>query len=418
MSDPSTPFVMQRDPAGTSRNIAGWAPVFTLAAEAFVMVTSEMLPVGVLSQMAKALGMSGGTASALVFTPGIIAAIAAPLTVILARRVDRKTLLLIVGLAIVISNLLVSLAHGLSLAIAGRLLLGACVGVFWAVSPSIGRRLVAAKDGSRATAIVLAGISLGTVLGVPVGTAIAHAMGWRIAFAFVAAVTLVMVLGQHVLVPWLPSGPAIRAAQLFGVLRVRSARFALIATALIVAGHFAAYTFLEPYLKDVVGMRPSAVVWLLFAYGAAGAVGTMLAERAAAINVRLTYLLTAIVLTLVFVAARGWTGAPGEVIVSLVAAWGLLFGAIPVCIQLFLYEVAPFDLDAFSATLVSVFQIALAIGSWFGGRIVDGFGITSSFMLASFLAATAAVVLAIAAVRQAGHKTTEHTTFTNSPLDK
>lgn len=392
--------------------------MLTLAAEAFVMVTSEMLPIGVLSQMAKALRMSGGTASALVFTPGIMAAIAAPLTAVLARRADRKVLLLAVGFAIVMSNLLVSVAHGLSLAITGRLLLGACVGVFWAVSPSIGRRLVAAEHGNRATAVVLVGISLGAVLGVPAGTAIAHAVGWRIAFALVAAVTLLMVMGQHFLIPSLPPGPAIRPSQLLGVVRIQSARFALIATALVVAGHFAAYTFIEPYLKGVVGMRQAAVVWLLFVYGAAGAVGTMVAERAAAINVRLAYLLTAIALALALVIAGVWTGAPGVAVVSLIAVWGLLFGAIPVCIQLFLYEVAPLDLDAFPATLVSVFQIALAAGSWLGGRVVDDFGITSAFRLASLLSTVAAAMLAVVAASHARRETTKRVSSSTTLLDK
>ncbi|WP_321965412.1 MFS transporter [Paraburkholderia sp. J7] len=394
MSEQIAPLVIQHEPTGSASSIADWTPVLTVAAEAFVMVTSEMLPVGVLSQMAKALGVTGGAASILVFTPGIMAAIAAPLCAVLAQRVERKTLLLLIGLAIVMSNLLVSVAHSAPLAILGRLLLGACVGTFWAIAPSIGRRLVPAKDGNRATAIILAGISLGAVLGVPAGTAISHAVGWRIAFAIVAVATLLMVLGQAFLIPLLPAGQAIRPFQLLGVLQVRSARFALIATALVVAGHFAAYTFLEPYLKEVGGMHPAVVVWLLFAYGTAGAVGTMLAERAAAINVRVTYLLTTVALAFALFLASVWTGAPAAIVTSLVTVWGLLFGAVPVCIQLFLYEVAPLELDAFSATLVSVFQIALATGSWFGGRVVDGFGITSTFRLAGILSIMAAVMLA------------------------
>jgi predicted MFS family arabinose efflux permease len=358
-----------------------------------------MLPVGVLSQMAHDLKMSGGVAGILVSAPGITATISAPLAAVLARRVDRKMLLVMVGLLIVGSNLLVSVAHGMALAIAGRILLGACVGTFWALSPSVGRRLVAAEAGNRATAIVLGGIFLGAVIGVPAGTAMAQAVGWRFAFAIVAMVTLLTVLGQILLMPSLPSEQSIKPSQLLAVLRIRSAQLAFGATALVVAGHFAAYTFLDPYLRDVVGMRPTSVVWMLFAYGAAGVLGTLLAERAAVINVRLTYLVTAVAIGSVLLVASVWAGAPAPVVAFMVAAWGLLFGAIPVCIHLLLFDISPLDVEAFSATLVSIFQIALAVGSWSGGEVVDSLGVTSTFRFAAFLSAVAALVLVVVVSR-------------------
>jgi predicted MFS family arabinose efflux permease len=399
MADQSTTATISRGSGENSQYVSGWTSLFALAAGAFAMVTSEMLPVGVLCQMARDLKMSGGVAGILVSTPGIMAAISAPIAAVLARRVDRKVFLVMVGLLIVGSNLLVSVAHGMALAIAGRILLGACVGTFWALSPSVGRRLVAAEAGNRAIAIVLGGISLGAVLGVPAGTAMAQAVGWRFAFAIVAMMTLLTVLGQILLLPSLPSEQSVKPSQLLAVLRIRSAQLAFGATALVVVGHFAAYTFLEPYLSDVVGMRPTAVVWMLFAYGAAGVLGTLLAERAAVINVRLTYLMTAVALCSVLLVASVWTGAPAPVVAFMVAAWGLLFGAIPVCIQLLLFDISPLDVEAFSATLVSIFQIALAVGSWSGGEVVDSLGVTSTFKFAAFLSAVAALVLVVVVSR-------------------
>jgi predicted MFS family arabinose efflux permease len=399
MADQSTTAPILQASGETSQRVSGWTSVFALSAGAFAMVTSEMLPVGVLSQMARDLKMSGGVAGILVSAPGITATISAPLAAVLARRVDRKMLLVMVGLLIVGSNLLVSVAHGLALAIAGRILLGACVGTFWALSPSVGRRLVAAQAGNRAMAIVLGGISLGAVIGVPAGTAMAQAVGWRFAFAIVAMVTLLTVLGQILLMPSLPSEQSVKPSQLLAVLRIHSAQLAFGATALVVAGHFAAYTFLEPYLRDVVGMRPTSVVWMLFAYGAAGVLGTLLAERAAVINVRLTYLVTAVALGSVLLVASVWAGAPAPVVAFMVAVWGLLFGAIPVCIQLLLFDISPRDVEAFSATLVSVFQIALALGSWSGGEVVDALGVASTFKFAAFLSAVAALVLVVVVSR-------------------
>jgi MFS family permease len=164
-----------------------WLAMASVALGSFAMVTSEFLPIGLLGAIARDMGVAEGRAGLMVTVPGFTAAFAAPAATLLAGRLDRRTLLLVLSALILGSNLLVAGAHGFGMLLAGRVLLGLCVGGFWALAAAVGRRLVPEASGDHATAIVLAGISAGTVLGVPLATAIGNSLGWRGAFVVVAA---------------------------------------------------------------------------------------------------------------------------------------------------------------------------------------------------------------------------------------
>jgi predicted MFS family arabinose efflux permease len=140
----------------------------------------------------------------MVTVPGLVAAAAAPAAASFARGVDRRILLLVLSALIVGADLIVANATSFRMALAGRTLLGLCVGGFWAFAVAAGRRLVPDAAGDRATAIVLAGISAGTVLGVPLATAIGNAAGWRNAFRLVALLALAIGAAQLFLLPRLP----------------------------------------------------------------------------------------------------------------------------------------------------------------------------------------------------------------------
>jgi predicted MFS family arabinose efflux permease len=127
-----------------------WLAVAAVALGVFVVMTSEVLPVGLLTPISTELGVSAGTAGLMVTVPGLVAAVAAPLSIVFTRRLDRR--LVLIGLAVLVAaaNVGAALASGFELLLAARVLVGLSIGAFWAVAGGIALRLVPARDVPRA----------------------------------------------------------------------------------------------------------------------------------------------------------------------------------------------------------------------------------------------------------------------------
>ena len=172
-----------------------WLAVATVTLGAFVVITTEFLPIGLLGLIASDLRASVGVTGWLVAVPGTVAAVAAPLLTVLTGKVDRKLLLLVLLACVGLSNAGVASAPGFATVLLSRILFGVAVGCFWTFAVAIGRRLVPEASVSRATAIILSGVSIGVVAGLPVGTILGSVAGWRFAFGSMSAMSMLVTAG-------------------------------------------------------------------------------------------------------------------------------------------------------------------------------------------------------------------------------
>lgn len=384
------PSALQADPRTQPR---AWLTVLTVAASAFLLVTTEFLPIGLLSSIAASLETTSGIAGLAVTIPGAIAAVSAPLLTVLAGRLDRRTVLQALTGLMIVSCLVAALAPNLLVFLAGRVLLGIAVGGFWTFALSAGRRLVASTDGGKAVALISAGISIGTVLGVPAGALIGQSAGWREAFYITSGLGVVVLTSLFALLPSLPVHQSINISQLTAITKNKNVRTGLVAATFIFVGHFAAYTYLEPFLRVVVRADATVVTGALVAYGVAGIAGTFLAERAIRSSLRRTFIGTTALLGASVLCAP-LIGQSMPAAFMLIALWGLAFGAVPICLQIWMYHAAPGAYEASSALIVTTCQFALALGALLGGRLVDMSGVPSAFVLAGISTLLACVYVA------------------------
>ncbi|MYR43576.1 MFS transporter [Streptomyces sp. SID5910] len=374
-----------------------WAAVLTVAAATFTVVTTEMLPVGLLTSLSAGLGVSPGTAGLAVTLPGVVAAAAALLLPVAVRRADRRRVLCVLLLLLAAANLLCALATGFAVLLAARTLVGVCIGGVWSVAAGLAVRLVPAASVGRATAVVFSGIAVASVLGVPAGTFLGEVAGRRWAFAVLALLALAVAGALALLLPPLPAERPVRPGA-FGRL-LRSPRFArgLTAVALLVTGHFAAYTYVRPVLERVPGTGAGPVSALLLVYGLAGVAGTFALGALAARDPRRALLTVSAGIALA-VALLIPAGASLAASTALLVAWGLLYGGVSVSAQSWLSAAAPEAREAASGLFAGVFNAAIALGAFTGGRVADGPGLASVLGLGAGLA-----LLALAAVARAGH---------------
>jgi len=383
-----------------------WVAVGSIAAGTFVLVTTEFLPIGLLSQIAADMHVPEGTAGLSVTGPGFIAALAAPILAVAAGRIDRRLIILLLTAAIVAANLIGALAPTFGMLMIGRLILGLAVGGLWTFAVAVGRRLVPESAGARATSVISAGISAGTIFGMPVGALCGDLIGWRAVFAANAVLSLLVLLVQMRFLPRLAASAAIRIGQLRAFAKIRMAAIGLLAAGLIAGAHFIGYTFLEPFLRGTLGLGQTGVALVLAGYAAAGIVGAFAGERLAVLDVRRALVMAALLMA-VSVPATAVAASLPAAAVLLVMVWGMAFGAVPVCVQIWMYQSSPKLYEAGSALMVSAFQISLAAGSALGGFLVNARGLSAAFAVSgvvSFLGAAAVTILGRALLPRPGKR--------------
>jgi predicted MFS family arabinose efflux permease len=375
-----------------SSSSRAWLAVAAVALASFILITTEFLPIGFLQRLGLAFHLKQGMVGLMVTVPGIVAAFAAPLSTLLVGRMDRRFVLGASLVFVALSNTVVALAGTFTLVLIGRAFLGIAVGVFWSFCIAVARRLVPGHSGHRATAVVLAGVSVGTVVGVPIGSILAMYAGWRFAFGSAAAASFISLLVLCLLLPRIPGTQSQSVSGFASLFRIKPLVIGYVTMALSAAGHFAAYTYLQPLLLERANFGTSGVSWTLFGYGVAGAVGTFVGERVTQFHLKRAFFFVVLALAAGILLSSFISNS--VLILALVVMWGAAFGAVPVCTQLWIFEAAPQQFEAASAVGMTVFQTALALGSLSGGMAFDHYGLTSAFRLGGALLVICAAIIA------------------------
>jgi predicted MFS family arabinose efflux permease len=373
-----------------------WPAVLALATATFSVVTTEMVPVGLLTPLGDGLRVSAGTAGLAVTLPGLVAAASAPLLPVAVRRADRRTVLCALLLLLTAANLLSALAPHITVLLLARALVGVCIGGVWAIAAGLGTRLMPPHRAGRATALIFSGIAVASVLGVPAGTFLGSLAGWRWTFAALAGVTLTVTTALVLVLPPLPPGTPVGPGTFVRLLRTPGVGRGLLAVALLVTGHFAAYTYVRPVLDRVPDLGAGTVSTLLLGYGLAGVAGTFAGGALAARDPRRALLVIAAGLGAVVLLLIPAAGSPAAS-TALLLLWGLVYGGVSVSAQSWLSATAPRAREAGSALFAGVFNTAIALGAFTGGRTADALGPAAVLGVGGALA-----LLALPAVLSAG----------------
>ncbi|MFK4083583.1 MFS transporter [Kribbella sp. NPDC020789] len=382
----------QTPSAKESQLTSRWPAVIAVALGTFLLVTAEQLPIGLLTSVGSAMSVSEGTAGLMVTVPSLVAALSAPLVPVLVRGLDRRILLLgLMGL-MTLANAASALAPSFAVLLSSRVLVGVAIGGFWAVAGGLAVRLVATENVPRATAIIFGGVGAANVFGVPLGTLVGDLTGWRIAYAALSALALVVLIALLAVLPPLAASQAVRLRVLAEQFRNPGVRTGIIATVLIVFGHFSAYTFVSPALQRLSGIEERWVGPLLFGFGMAGMIGNFVAGSALARGVHRSVLAIAVSLALAMplFLLLGRTTVGGAL---LLIVWGLTYGGVSVGLQTWMIKAAPQAVEAASSLWVAVFNLSIGLGALAGGVIVDTLSLQGVLWLGSTCVLLAALTI-------------------------
>ncbi|MFL1504278.1 MFS transporter [Pseudomonas sp. O64] len=359
-------------PSATQRDALPLGGLLALAAAGFITILTEAMPAGLLPQMSDGLSVSPAWVGQLVTVYALGSLLAAiPLT-LLTRGWRRRPLLLIAiaGFALVNSVTALSTHYGLTLV--ARFFAGVFAGLLWALLAGYASRMVAPHLQGRAIAVAMLGAPLALSLGVPAGTFLGTAVGWRLSFAIMTGLTLLLLVWARWQLPDFAGEPAGKRLGLHKVLTLPGIRPVLWVTFTYVLAHNILYTYIAPLLE------PAGIVAdidrVLLVFGLAALLSIWLAGVLIDRWLRVLLVISCALFGLVALALAFWITSP-VVIYGAVALWGLAFGGLPALLQTALAKAAGASADAAQSMLVTVWNLGIAGGGLAGGVLLQGWGV-------------------------------------------
>lgn len=392
--------LVQAEPAAAERGPedqvqaqqASWPAVFALALGVFGLVTAEFLPASLLTPIARDLGISEALAGQAVTTTAVVAFFAGLLAAVATRGLDRRQVLMGFSTLLVLSNLLVAFAPNLLLLLLARVLLGVALGGFWSMATAVAMRLVPPALVSRALSVVFSGVSVATIVAVPLGSYLGGLYGWRTVFLLAAGIGVVTLLVQATTLPRLANLGSARLGTLVDVLRRPGIALGMVCVVLVFSGHFGLFTYVRPFLESVGGVNVEGIALTLMGFGLANFAGTLLAGVLIERSLRLTLALMPLLIAAAGLGLAGLhAGLPLQA--SLVALWGLAFGTIPVAWSTWLARAVPDEAESGGGLIVAAVQLAITIGAAGGGAIYALAGVAGVFAIGGALMLATSVAI-------------------------
>ncbi|MBX7434107.1 MFS transporter [Mycobacterium sp. Y57] len=381
--------------------VVRWLAVVALALGGFGIGTTEFVAMGLLPDIAAGLGISEPTAGHVISAYALGVVVGAPLIAAATARMPRRTLLLVLMTMFTLGNLASMLAPSYQTLLGARFLAGLPHGAYFGVAALVAAHLMGPRNRAKAAAHVMSGLTIATVLGVPMASWLGQSLGWRAAFGLVVSVGVITLTALWF---WLPGQlrtmhPTSPLTEL-GALRRAQVWLAVLVGMIGFGGMFAVYTYISTTMTDVAGLPRALVPLALMVFGAGMVVGNIIGGRLADRSViRALYLsmgaLGAVLAVFVLASHNPWT--------AMLALFGIgaSGSAVAPALQTRLMDVAR-DAQTLAAALNhSALNIGNATGAWVGGVVIAaGLGYTAPAAAGAVLALAGLLILMVSVLLQ------------------
>jgi DHA1 family inner membrane transport protein len=367
--------------------------LLALALGGFTIGTTEFATMGLLTDIATDLDASIPAAGHTITAYALGVVLGAPLITVLAAKVERKRLVVWLMVAYAIGNLLSAAAPNLEMLMLGRFLTGLPHGVFFGTGAIVGTAVVGHARRGHAVAMMMAGLTVANVVGVPLSSWVGQNLGWRVAFVIIGVLGLVTVVGLLALLPRTPAATGASARKELGALRNGPLWIAFAGCAIGFGGMFAVYSYVKPTLTEVTGLSVASVPAILALFGIGMTLGVLvggrLVDRDVLKTVYLGYVSTAVALV-----AFGLVGhSPVPAVIALFAI-GVTSQILGIALQARLMDLSPAAPSLGAALCHSSLNAANANGAFLGGLVIAaGWGYLSLAWAGAVLTVLGLVVI-------------------------
>jgi predicted MFS family arabinose efflux permease len=371
---------------------AHWSAIYSLFMGVTSLIAAEFIPVSLLTPIAQALNITEGMAGQSVTVVGIFAVLASLTLSPITKTINRRHILLTLSAFLVASNLTVALAPNYPILLIGRAILGICVGGFWSMASAVALQLAPTKDIPRALSVIYAGVSVATIISLPLASYLGDLIGWRHVFLFSALLSAVALVWQYFALPSLAAQAGNNFKNMFGLLRQNWVLIGIGATIFSYGGYHIFFTYLRPFLDDNLALSSSRLTAVLLAFGFANCLGTFIAGFFLNKQFRLTMIaihliLLALAILLLISGERSFWN------IGLVIGWGFIFGFIPVGWSTWITRTLADKAEMIGGLSVAAIQLSIGLAAAMGGLIFDNVGMYGIFSVSSIIMLSAALLI-------------------------
>jgi DHA1 family inner membrane transport protein len=356
-----------------------------LAMGAFAIGTTEFAAMSLVPFFARDLGLSEPEAGHAISAYALGVVVGAPVIAVLAAKIERRKLLIALMAVFAIGNGISAMAASYPLLLLCRFVSGLPHGAYFGIAALVAASMVPANRRAQSVAMVMSGLTVATIIGVPVANWLGQELGWRAGFAVVSGLAVLTMALVALYAPVQAADPDASPLRELGALRRPQVLLTLLTGAIGFGGLFCVYTYVASTMIEVTGVSERLVPAVLAIFGVGMTVGNLfwawVADRAQTKAAIAALLFSAASLALFSVLAGNiWTLS----IVVLLIGFG---GGLGTILQTRLMDVAG-DAQALAAAAHhSAFNLANALGPWLGGlAIAAGYGFTSTGWIGSGLA--------------------------------
>lgn len=376
-----------------------WLVLAGLAFSAFIMNTSEFMPIGLLVDIAADFGMTEAGAGLIIsLYAWAVALLSIPLMVF-ASRFELKRLMLAVIALFAAGQVASALAPTFPLLVAARLMVAAAHAVFWSIASPVAVRVVGQHHAEAAIGTIATGSAIAMVCGLPLGRAIGLVLGWRMTFACVAAAAVVALVFLLTAMPRLAQGQRFSARQLPELFKIPALRNIYVVTALFATAHFTGYSYIEPFLQQVAGFSENLTTFALVLFGAAGVVGSMVFSRTYR-RTRFSFMRGAVLGVVASLALLLAASIGPVAVLAVCAVWGACYTAYNVAFQAEVVSNAPHPAQTVAMAAYSgIFNLGIGSGTWVGGVVTSAVSVADVGLGGAVIGAAAFLVCSMALVR-------------------
>lgn len=351
--------------------------LFVLALSAFGIGTTEFVIMGLLPDVAIDLGVTIPAAGWLVTGYALGVVVGAPFMAMATARLPRRTALILLMCIFILGNALCALAMNYGLLMLARVVTALCHGAFFGIGAVVAGTLVPANRQASAVALMFSGLTLANVLGVPLGTALGQAAGWRTPFWVVSVIGIMALIGLIAALPRDATHTPQSMRSELASMRNKGVWMALSMTVLFSAAMFTVFTYIAPLLLDVTGLSPQGVTYTLVLIGVGLTIGNVIGGKLA--DWRLTTALAgafvAMAIAAMILSMVSAQLIPTEIILFLWA--GAAFALVP-ALQVNVVRFGQSAPNLVSILNIAAFNLGNAIGAWVGGMVLtQGLGLVS-----------------------------------------
>lgn len=353
-----------------------WMALIGLACSAFIFNTSEFVPIGLLSDIGADFGRSEAETGMLISVYAwMVMLLSLPLTLAFSRMEMRRLLLAVIALFTLFQGLsFLSASYGMLMC--ARIGVACTHALFWSIIPPIAVRSVPQNFRSLALSVVVTGTSIAVIMGMPLGRAIGLQIGWRMTFLSIGGFSLLTLILVALTLPPLPAGKGVSLHGLPLMLHNRVLIGIYVFTLLFATAYYTAYSYIEPFLKQIGGMSEGAITGTLMIFGCAGLAGSFAFSKFYArcrfrfVSLCVTGLTLALALLLPLSFSR-------VLLIALCALWGISVTAYNVAMQSEVIAASSEDESAVAMSIFSgIFNLGIGCGALAGGSVCTGLSLS------------------------------------------